>query len=128
MREKTLRAADEWERYSEKLAEKRQVAFILSPDDSLGNDGYAIASDDALTTVASSSARGLLYGAYALIDACRQAGNYFVAMNVREKPDFAMRMLLFETRDYRYRLMREMLEKNVKDASFVEIFKNHCKK
>ena len=93
MQGKPIRAVTEWERYAENLTERRQVIFELSPDDSLGNDGYAIVSDDVSTTVTSPAARGLLYGAYALIDACRQAGGRLTATNARETPDFALRML-----------------------------------
>jgi len=93
MPNKIIRAVAEWERYAKTLKDCRQVIFELLPDDSLGNDGYAIVSDDVLTTVASPTARGLLYGAYALIDACRQNGGRFSALNIREKPDFDLRML-----------------------------------
>ena len=93
MQGKPIRAVTEWELYAEKLTERRQVIFELLIDDSLGNDGYSIVSDDVSTTVTSPAARGLLYGAYALIDACRQNGGSFVAMNTREKPDFTLRML-----------------------------------
>ena len=93
MSKKNLLADAEWERYSQSLTGVKPVAFIISPDDSLGSDGYAITSCDTSTTVTSPTMRGLLYGAYTIIDACRQAGGRFIPLNTRETPDYALRML-----------------------------------
>jgi len=102
--DKPLRAITEWARYAQILTDAKgmiccanhplPVEFVLLPHDNfLGGDGYAIASDDTSTTVTALTPRGLLYGAYTLIDTCRQAGGHFVALNIQETPDFAMRML-----------------------------------
>jgi len=93
MNDKTIRAVTEWERYAQKLPDAGSVSFVLSPDGILGSDGYVISSDDSSTKVTSPTPRGLLYGAYHIIDACKQAGGRFVTVNTREIPDYQLRML-----------------------------------
>ena len=91
--EKKLRAVSEWERYSKKLDGFKPVTFEIKPDASLGSDGFEISTDEKKTAVNSPTVRGLVYGAYAIIDACRQAGDRFVSLNKRETPHFPLRML-----------------------------------
>lgn len=93
MKSKLLRAQTEWTRYAKKLTDAKPVVFDLNKDQSLGTDGYLLRSDEKETRIAAPTPRGLLYGAYALINACRQAGDRFVAMQGRELPHFPLRML-----------------------------------
>jgi len=89
----SLRAVLEWERFAPALPDARPVEFTLAPDAALGGDGFAIASGRTPARVTAPTARGLLYGAFALMDACRAAGGRFVALDTRQTPDFPLRML-----------------------------------
>ncbi len=86
-------AVKEWEAYNRRLNPRGQVAFVLNDDASLGADGYLLAKEGDGIQVSAPTERGLVYGCYALIDACRQAGNRFVMVTGREVPHFPLRML-----------------------------------
>ena len=99
MAKKPYRAVTEWRLRAGRIAGAKPVAFRLTPagsdkyDASLGSDGYAVSTGKSSVKVTANTPRGLLYGAYHLIDATRQAGNRFVGVNVREAPDYRLRMV-----------------------------------
>ena len=69
----------------------RVVALTLSTAEGLKKEGFAITSDERLTTVAGNDATGLLYGCRELIDRMEAAGRFEAPARFEDAPEMVLR-------------------------------------